>query len=149
MAYKKLKQSLHEKPEWLYRSVEDLLEEDFAVMRQVVVWRGSLSHAVAGWNIAASCSTTRTRSGLGGSFRGSLTIFELGIISRRERVLRSRWRRWISPASTLDPGCWRRRCYLNLRHRSAASNGTEQWTIQNKSPAGSLMIGSWKYFCGG
>ena len=34
VAYKKLKQALQDKPDWLYRSVEDLLEEDFAAVRQ-------------------------------------------------------------------------------------------------------------------
>lgn len=47
-AYKKLKQALHDKPEWLYRSVEDLLEEDFAVMRQAP-GLGGVPFTCRGW----------------------------------------------------------------------------------------------------
>ena len=96
VAYKKLKQAVTDRPEWLY-----LVRPEFH------------SLAVGGSSIEASCSTTPTPSALGGSSRGFWTISVLEMLNKLERGLRSPLLLWINPVLILVHGFWPRSCSLN------------------------------------
>ena len=134
VAYKKLKQALTDKPEWLYRSVEDLLEEDFAVVRQApglagvpFTCRGWLEHRSKpqyypntirfGWILSGILDNLRAGDAEQARARTALALAALD-------------------QSSVDSGSWPRNCFLNPQHLSTASIDIEEWIIPNKLPAG-------------